>query len=210
MAHKPRPKARIQDEDQDLRQRCLQAALISLREGERRFSLRDIARRLGVSHGAPYRHFRSKDDLLMALCDEGFQRFSTALAEGWSSGRTSNDRMTRMGFAYLRFALKNQELYFMMFNEKMSDRHRPALQNISGSSFEMLLSAVAEVLGLDAKNQRVLDQAVLIWSFTHGLAMLMIHEQLEFTGLSPALRIDDFRRISAPLLASFNRDPEQN
>src|SRR5258706_14983608 len=82
------------------------AAKILEKEGRDAISLRDLARRTGVSHGAPYRHFADRDALLAALTAEGFALLASEL-----EGRPWRDQ----AMAYLRFALANPERFRLMF-----------------------------------------------------------------------------------------------
>lgn len=83
------------------------AAKILEKEGRDAISLRDLARRAGVSHNAPYRHFADRDALLAALAAEGFSLLVAEL-----SGRTWREQ----AMAYLRFALARPERFRLMFS----------------------------------------------------------------------------------------------
>ena len=104
----------------DLRPALLRAAAKILeKEGREAISLRDLARRAGVSHNAPYRHFADRGALLAALADEGFVRLVGEL-----EGRPWRDQAA----AYVRFALANPERFRLMFTRPVPE----ALQRLVG------------------------------------------------------------------------------
>ena len=165
----------------DLKRTLLRAVRAELREfGADFVSLRRISARAGVSHGAPYRHFKGKDGMLAALCWEGQAEFTAFLRLARKGGKLPADRLFRLGSAYLEFAGKNPEVFRLMFSEtgkRVMSAHHPddALKSRSEyDSFEVLESTVKE-----CQSSGILDPredsgalAMLIWSFIHGLAHL--------------------------------------
>ena len=91
------------------------AAKILEREGREAISLRDLARRAGVSHAAPYRHFADRQALLAALAEDGFALLAADLqGKAWRE----------QAVAYLRFALANPERFRLMFTLPVPDSLR--------------------------------------------------------------------------------------
>src|SRR5208337_5575708 len=77
----------------NLKQSLLDSAVALIGEvGPQAFTLREVARRAGVSHNAPYRHFRDKDDLLAAVGSQGFDRLTEAMKNAMAKGRTAGER----------------------------------------------------------------------------------------------------------------------
>ena len=114
----------------NLRQSLLEAALTILsRDGEAGLGLRDLARAVGVSPAAPYRHFDSRAALLEALAVTGFQRF-TARMEEVAAG-TPSDPMAAMGKSYVLFALENANLFRLMFSPQLKRDNRPVKSPLS-------------------------------------------------------------------------------
>ena len=107
----------------NLRAALLRAAEDSLEEGGlRNVSLRELSRDLGVSHTSPRRHFSDKQALIDALALSGFERFDAALSRACGNHtHTFKARLTRLGRAYVAFALKHPALFALMFEAK----HRP-------------------------------------------------------------------------------------
>src|SRR5271165_5836654 len=93
----------------NLRQALLNAGLeLVTQKGINGFTLREVARRAGVSHNAPYAHFRARADLVAALAAQGVRGLRDALAE--ARDRTTGnaiDRLRSTGVAYVRFAIQN-------------------------------------------------------------------------------------------------------
>lgn len=105
----------------DLRAAVLRRAEETLREsGADGLSLRQLARDIGVSHGAPSRHFRDKQALLDALAADGFDRLGSALGKAGAEASGFDVRLRSLARAYLRFAIENPVLLGLMFTRKHS------------------------------------------------------------------------------------------
>jgi AcrR family transcriptional regulator len=146
----------------ELRPALLRAAARVLeKEGPAALSLRELARRAGVSHNAPYRHFSDREALLAALAADGFRTLGEAL--GQASGRA-------MGEAYVRFALEHPQLFRLMFGGHLAfSRHRE-LARAAARPYEALLAALRAQPGL-AEPEKA---AAAAWSLVHGLAHLLL------------------------------------
>jgi AcrR family transcriptional regulator len=140
----------------DLRTALLDAADAMLDEGgDGAVSLREAARRAGVSPTAAYRHFADKNALLAALMARHFAEFGKALA-----GRP----LAAMGPAYVRFALARPGRFRLMFGPLLREAQKdPGLRAASGAAFQALLRAAP-------------DQAAALraWGMVHGLAHLLL------------------------------------
>lgn len=149
----------------DLRAAVLSAAgrLIE-KEGLAGLSVREAARRAGVSHNAPYRHFPDRDALLAALAAEGFARLTKAL-----EGRSGRE----LGEAYVGFALGHPERFRLMFGGLLELDRYPELRAQAEATHGRLTSAFA-ALGADAR-----FAAAAAWSLVHGLAQLILAGHLE-------------------------------
>ena len=155
----------------DLRNALLTAALVILeREGEAGLGLRDLARAVGVSPAAPYRHFDSRAGLLEALAVTGFQKF-TADMRAVSESHPA-DPLSAMGRAYLRFALDNRALFRLMFSAQLKRDNRPGLRMAADAAFDTL----RKVRGGYTTAGRI--AALAAWSKVHGLAVLLLDEQI--------------------------------
>jgi AcrR family transcriptional regulator len=153
----------------NLRQALLASALVILeRDGEAGLGLRDLARAVGVSPAAPYRHFDSRSALLEALAVTGFQRFTAAM-EAVAATRPA-DPMVEMGQAYVRFALDNANLFRLMFSPVLKKDNRPGLRIAADAAFATL----RHVAGDDR------HRALAAWAKVHGLAVLLLDGQIAF------------------------------
>src|SRR6202044_1998421 len=91
----------------NLRKTLLAAAVALIGDvGPQAFTLREVARRAGVSHNAPYRHFHDKNDLLAAVAAQGFDRMTESMKQAMSKGRTAAERLSLAGRGYVQFALQ--------------------------------------------------------------------------------------------------------
>ena len=153
----------------------LQEALVraALREAERggpeSISLKALARQLGVSQPAPYRHFADRDALLAAVTAEAFRQFNTVLRE--SMRRPSKrSKLSRIARATLDFGLRRNGVYRLMFASrtmaaasKGSELHQAAIE-----TFALVLEALeAPAVGLLRERY-----ALQVWAALHGVVML--------------------------------------
>lgn len=162
----------------DLKRALLDAALEMLdEEGADGIGLRELARKVGVSAAAPYRHFRSRQALLEAVATEGFRRFSAMMAAK-EADFTEAERLPAMVEAYVRFALVQPALFRLMFSRQVDKTGNKALHDAAVEAYGALAKAAAREVP-DAPS----EGAVIAWSFAHGLSMLLIDEQI--LGVSP-------------------------
>lgn len=137
-------------------------------------SLREVARRAGVSRGAPYHHFKNKSAMVAAVAQHGFER----ITEGMRDVEDADPRQALRccGHAYLSFALQNPTLYRLMFSEKMGElKAHPDLKETAECSFESLVERLAawrEPPG--AVDDDLRARAMAVWATVHGMASLLI------------------------------------
>jgi len=164
----------------DLKTSLIEAANTILhREGADALSLRAIASEVGVSHTAPYSHFKNKKELIRAVSDLGFSRLAAAMREGEQQADGSENLVLTYGASYLQFALQNPELYRLMLGQvearglkKASAEALFSNGNLSQKEpFELLQEAFAKFL----KNPtEVKSKALGAWALVHGMAALLI------------------------------------
>ncbi|MCH8544886.1 MAG: TetR/AcrR family transcriptional regulator [Alcanivorax sp.] len=163
----------------NLRQALVDAALALMVEtGGTDFSLREAARRVGVTVNASYRHFRNKDALMVAIAAEGFRRFGRALMEGALEADDPQGRLLGSGRAYVRFARANPSLFRLMFSSFNVGRQEEELTLAGNQAFDVLKSGLATFLDKPADSPDVAVAALRAWSLAHGLSYLILDGQL--------------------------------
>jgi AcrR family transcriptional regulator len=154
----------------DLRNGLLEAARAILEEQDlSALTLRAVARRAGVSHAAPYRHFPNHEALLVELGLEGFAELRQFINEAGKVGGPESDRIANIGAAYMRFVAKRPAVARLMFGPQLPHREKfPAL------------GIAAEAIGAEigaALSDPTLGLAV--WAAVHGLAMLVLENVID-------------------------------
>ena len=160
----------------DLRRAVLDAAAEAIVEfGPSGWSLRELARRAGVSHAAPAHHFGDKKGLLSALAAEGFALLSDALAEG-------GDDFIEVGIAYLRFALGHRAHFEVMFQPDLYRPDDPAVVAAQERANDLLVRGVRSQQG-EREGERT--TALAAWSLVHGFAALWLTGAISDTDSDP-------------------------
>ena len=154
----------------DLRAALIEEGLKRLSEGPAEdLSLRELARNVGVSATAVYRHFPDKSALLGALCAVGDDLLAEAFQAAMAKVKPGRDAFNAMGRAYVRFALANPSLFRMMMSPASGKSHL-----FASRGRQMLVEGIQEMGGgkLDASQAEV--RILRAWAIVHGLAMLML------------------------------------
>lgn len=144
-------------------------------------TMRELGRRLGVSRAAPYRHFRDKATLLVAVAATGFERLNRRL-QGTDAGApgSSVEGIRQMGEEYVRFAVDNPAHYRLMYGrEALARQEFPELREAANALFEQLVLVIQAHQRTGAlRRQDPRAQAYIAWSAVHGLASLVIDGQI--------------------------------
>ncbi len=159
----------------DLRSALIDGAAELIAErGERRFSLAQLSRTLGVSAAAPYRHFADRDELLAAVALRALHAFAEALGSESSETDPPAEKLTAMAAAYLRFAAGQPALFGLVFGLGLDTKQRyPELQRAYESVEARLEASVAELCPDDPVAAQALADA--IEATAHGYAALLTH-----------------------------------
>lgn len=165
----------------NLAPQLLSAARQLLEEvGPARLSLRGVSERVGVSATAAYHHYASRAELLSHLAARGFQELAQALAQQGTSS-TPMQTLRSASLAYFSFARSSPALYQLMFGAEFPGGDMiPELTEARAQAFGELRRIIAEMHGADKDSPEIRRAALAGWSYTHGLASLVIHEVLEF------------------------------
>jgi AcrR family transcriptional regulator len=169
----------------DLRRALIEAALaLVTEEQDWTFSLRELARRAGVSHNAPYNHFAEKRELLGAVAAIGFERLRDGMLAAIDGIAEPETAVIACARTYVRLGLENPALYRLMFGQALADSQyedRPSIARSAGADARGVLEetirrgARSGAFAVSPDNPQDLALAALsVWSATHGLTMLII------------------------------------
>lgn len=166
----------------NLRQALLAAAAAQVAsEGASSLNLSKLARTVGVSQPAVYRHFANKEDLAVSLATYGYKLMRAEVDEALAAlGNESATlpKLERHAEAYVTFVLNNPELSRLMFSRK--ERGSDPELYAASKSIATLLYQVVELADGDGRlvNEDIDTTVRVIWSAVHGLAILLMDEQL--------------------------------
>ena len=170
------------------RRALLDAALEVLsREGAAALTLREVARRAGVTHAAPYRHFTDKQALLATVAEEGFRMLASEMSEAWTRQEGDPVRgLQAIGLAYVRFAIGQRAHFQVMFGKDIDwGREHCGLEDTADRCFGVLISAVQACQGVGAiRPGDPLISALCAWSMVHGLSELIANGQFSAMDLA--------------------------
>lgn len=166
----------------DLRRTLLDAALVAVAEqGPAALSLREIARRAGVSHAAPTHHFRNKAGLLTAIAAEGWDQLADALAEAQREAGFAGQ-----GVAYVVFATTHPAHFAVMRAPELLHSDDPELVAARERAGIQLRHGASDGSGADDRSRRL-----AAWALVHGLASLLLEGNIR---LEPGVRVEDLAR----------------
>lgn len=179
----------------DLRQALLQAGESVLREhGPGKFTLRECARRAGVSHSAPKHHFGDVRGLLTELAAGGFERLTALLQSQLTTATNLNEEFAATTRGYLQFAKENPEHFRVMFRSDLLDETSPVLRDAARGTFLELTNVIHRQRGepevvvsesvKPALLREMIDDIVVGWSHIHGFAHLVLEQQLDMVDIT--------------------------
>lgn len=186
-----------------LREALVDAGLQVLEEMDRAdLSLREVARRVGVSANAVYHHFANKEALLAALAAEGFRRLGQAQLNPPAEATGVRSPLHQAGLAYVRFAMAHPALFRLMYGGFTAGQNHPELVNASMDSLEASMQAANRHLpGGDDANPASPQDMLLLWAIVHGLSNLALGGQLGYFGSEPGEIADAVLGRAQALLA---------
>jgi AcrR family transcriptional regulator len=178
----------------NLREVLLSSAIQLIAEaGPSGFTLREVARRAGVSHNAPYRHFQDRDALLAAVAAQGYLELNDAMRDAASREPDPLNRLKCAGLAYVAFALRRPEHFTVMFETALLKRAHAEAATASELAFSTLVGLVE---GCQSTHQIIagdsLQVALLAWSMVHGIAKLAITGRLPHRSKAQILKFAEF------------------
>jgi AcrR family transcriptional regulator len=157
------------------------------------FTLREVSRRAGVSHNAPYRHFADRDELLAAVAAQGFRELTRTMRDAAHEQAESLDQLKGAGLAYIEFALRRPEHFAVMFDAPVAKRTSSDQAEAAEEAFGTLLGFVK---ACQDKRQLpsgdTLQFALLAWTMVHGIAKLATAKRLPYDSRAGILKFANF------------------
>jgi AcrR family transcriptional regulator len=159
----------------DLPRALIDAAVQAIAEvGPAAVSMRDLARRAGVSHAAPAHHFGDKAGLLTAVAADGFRRLAATLGEAYEA----TGSFLEVGVAYVGFAVTHRAHFEVMFRPELYRTDDPELVQARDAARALLYPPAAEAANSPNGRDDGVRAAVAAWSLVHGLATLWLNHNL--------------------------------
>jgi AcrR family transcriptional regulator len=176
------PKRRTTYHHGDLRRVLISTALKLAEEGDlSALTLREVARRAGVTHGAPYHHFPNKAALLAVLAEEGYRQLYTEQLQAVAkAGADPTARMQALGVAYVRFAVQHPGHFRVMYRTDIGERAEyPTLLEAAQLVFVQLTSTADGMIRARSLEVDLIEFVLAAWSVVHGLATLWVDGPLK-------------------------------
>ena len=167
----------------NLRQSLLDHALLLIKQaGVAKLSLRNLAKSVGVSQTAPYRHFADKNALLSALASQGFDQLRQFIRQRYHGHENDpQSALVKVGMAYIEYAVEHPESYRLMFSQKAQLFDASEMANCANDNFEILIKIIRDgqqsAQFTDCPPEQI---ALTCWSLVHGFASLMIDGLVEW------------------------------
>ena len=182
----------------DLRQKVLQASLALIEEGGLdRLSMREVARKSGVSHQAPYYYFGDREAILAAIAGEGFSKLGRAVDRARSDPAKA---LEAIGRAYVGFALRHPAYFQAMFRADAVPLDRyPDVRKCEDEAFGKLVEEIGKAFA-DQPSAVRLTISIACWSMVHGLATLILEGTLARTVGIPRARQ---RQLANEVIGTF-------
>lgn len=187
----------------DLRSGLIEATRQLVEEkGADGFSVSDACRLAGVSTAAPYKHFKDKSEMIIAMVMEGMGRHRQNMIDALAEIPPGTPaRITALGREYVDFALREPGVFRLKFGGFTDRLDDPRLQEAGEGTFTMVLHEVAECLGEKEVTPEVRRRGFMLWSFVHGLSFLLADPKLSELGGDTDLEMT-LEDMSARMLAN--------
>jgi len=200
MADKVRRKAHYHHGE--LREALISATRQLVEErGAENFTLADACRVAGVTTAAPYRHFRSKQQILEEIASRGFEELQAkARAAVAAKGEGTLDAIVAMGQAYVAFAVEKTALFRLMFGQEPSLKKAEPVLGTGHACFAHLIDQVALYCKRSKIRGDAQEIALRLWTFVHGAASLLIDQ--DYAAVAPQIDVDRLIAGATPGLLS--------
>lgn len=201
---------RHKERDGDLPRRLLAVTEEILREeGLHRFTLREAARRAGVSHGAPAFHFKDASGLLTAFATEAFEALRQLMLQYRAeAAKDGPAQLLAVGRAYIDYAISHRPQFQLMFRSDTIRLEDERFKEASKGALQQLQETMAPLLGPGESDAGRMAKLMLAWSSVHGFATLYLEKGFHpFYGNNPKPPVSaDAGRMLELLMASFVKE----
>lgn len=205
----PREKAKPRHKESDSRlpMKLLAVTEEILREqGLHKFTLREAARRAGVSHGAPAFHFKDASGLLTAFATEGFRSLRELMLEYRAEApKDAPAQLLAVGCAYVDYAISHRPQFQLMFRSDTIRLDDERFKEASKGAFQQLQETMAPLCGPEETEAECVAKLMLAWSAVHGFATLYLEKGFRpIYGNNPKPPVSaDAKRALSLLTAAF-------
>jgi AcrR family transcriptional regulator len=189
----------------DLRAALIRAALELVEEaGPDGFTLREAARKVGVTHTAPYRHFADKDALLVAVAEEGFDGMHVRMRQRIEGVTQARDRLQQIGIAYVEYAVAHPSHFRVMHSLKADESPDADFQACKSRTFVLLLETIGACQAEGSLPPGPPGRyALTAWAAVHGLADLLMSGAAQHMGIADGDPADLARALTDDLMRGF-------
>lgn len=188
----------------DLRPALLMAVKELVAEhGIESLSLRECARRAGVSWSAPGHHFGDKTGMLTAFAIEGFAALTGHMEKRRDAASSAKEAAEAVGIGYLEFALTQPEYFRVMFRAELLNERDPVYQAANSKAFAVLETSIRNSQLAQGKKQdaHAHQRCLLAWSAVHGFATLVLEGAINGSGRTPKARFRHGMELGQELLS---------
>ena len=149
------------------------------KNGYKDLNLDTVSRELNVSHGAPYRHFKTKTDLLASLAFDGFNDLADTQTEFLSRhAEGSREQLIALSEAYVDFLVRRERLYDVMWDFTWTPEINAETAAAGRRTFLIHIGAIKSYIDTQGLDPELQDEMVMnVWAFLHGLAVLALHKE---------------------------------
>lgn len=168
----------------DLKNALIEAGIkIVGNEGMKALSLRKVAATCGVSHAAPYNHFKTKEELLEAMQQHITNQFAEQLQETLENHTGQTDVLIELGCAYLRFFITNPHYYSFIFGQVGISCDFDSLENNSYPPFNIFKkAAIDRFRSSDKPESEYMKSILAMWSVAHGFTGFATMNTIKYSG----------------------------
>jgi len=172
----------------DLRESLIEMGLKLFNEGgEENFTIRKVASLCNVSHTAPYRHFKSKEELINAISEYVFNKFQNSLNEIVEMYKNDPaERIVELGKKYVWFMVENPDYLkfaFLTKSESVTVMEEDKLKNVGYGTFNIFENCALDFFkSINVKEEDYVQDIIAMWSMVHGLATMLAYKTFSYEG----------------------------